>query len=342
MVAGVEPLNKLGMPERLALALQADGWVWRSTIIWAKAIPMPESVSGTRWEQHRVKVIRSERGKETQPSSAYETPQRDHLNGEINGSATWVPCPGCPACAPNDGLVLRRGSWRPTRSHEVILMLVKGGGYFADQEAVREPNSPVSLKRVKSGWKSEHPSIGSIDTEQMGTRFAPKGGRNPRDVQQFKGQPLSNKYGIDHFAAFPPSLPTWCIRASTSEKGVCPGCGAPWARVVDHKPMVITRSGRNEASGVRIGSSGTMLEPAESRTLGWRATCNHNLEPVSAVVLDPFAGSGSTGIAAMRLGCSFIGIDLSPSYCELADLRIVAEGFTEPQTGKVALKAKQE
>lgn len=34
----------LGVPWRLALALQADGWVLRSSIIWAKPNPMPESV----------------------------------------------------------------------------------------------------------------------------------------------------------------------------------------------------------------------------------------------------------------------------------------------------------
>lgn len=36
--------NLLGMPWRVALALQADGWVLRQDIIWAKPSPMPESV----------------------------------------------------------------------------------------------------------------------------------------------------------------------------------------------------------------------------------------------------------------------------------------------------------
>jgi len=40
------------------------------------------------------------------------------------------------------------------------------------------------------------------------------------------------------------------------------------------------------------------------------------------VVLDPFMGSGTTAIAAINLGRSYIGIDLSARYCEMARQRI--------------------
>ena len=42
------------------------------------------------------------------------------------------------------------------------------------------------------------------------------------------------------------------------------------------------------------------------------------------VVLDPFMGSGSTGKACAHEGMAFIGIDLSPEYCEIAARRIAA------------------
>jgi site-specific DNA-methyltransferase (adenine-specific) len=46
--------------------------------------------------------------------------------------------------------------------------------------------------------------------------------------------------------------------------------------------------------------------------------------PPGGVVLDPFCGSGSTGKAAMLEGLTFIGIELSANYCELAQRRIEA------------------
>ena len=42
------------------------------------------------------------------------------------------------------------------------------------------------------------------------------------------------------------------------------------------------------------------------------------------VVMDPFMGSGTTGVAAARLGRSFVGIDIVPDYCRIAEARIGA------------------
>lgn len=40
------------------------------------------------------------------------------------------------------------------------------------------------------------------------------------------------------------------------------------------------------------------------------------------IVCDPFMGSGSTGVAALRLGRSFVGVELEPSYFEIACQRV--------------------
>lgn len=44
--------------------------------------------------------------------------------------------------------------------------------------------------------------------------------------------------------------------------------------------------------------------------------------PPTGVVLDPFMGSGSTAVAAIRLGRQFVGFDISPQYCAIANERI--------------------
>lgn len=52
--------------------------------------------------------------------------------------------------------------------------------------------------------------------------------------------------------------------------------------------------------------------------------------PTNGIVLDPFMGSGSTGVACKKNGFDFIGIDLDKDYCEIARARM--EGVEETQT----------
>ena len=49
---GVKPKDLVGIPWRLAFALQADGWYLRSDIIWSKPNPMPESVTDRPTKAH--------------------------------------------------------------------------------------------------------------------------------------------------------------------------------------------------------------------------------------------------------------------------------------------------
>lgn len=53
------------------------------------------------------------------------------------------------------------------------------------------------------------------------------------------------------------------------------------------------------------------------------------ITPKRGLILDPFMGSGSTGIAALQEGFRFIGIDLEEDYCEIARLRIDAGNPTK-------------
>jgi len=46
------------------------------------------------------------------------------------------------------------------------------------------------------------------------------------------------------------------------------------------------------------------------------------ITPPGGIVLDPFMGSGTTGIAAKNLGLDFIGIELNAEYFEIASKRV--------------------
>lgn len=49
--------------------------------------------------------------------------------------------------------------------------------------------------------------------------------------------------------------------------------------------------------------------------------------PEGGVVLDPFMGSGSTAVAAIRTGRNYIGFDISEEYVQIANERIKIETF---------------
>jgi site-specific DNA-methyltransferase (adenine-specific)/modification methylase len=66
-----------------------------------------------------------------------------------------------------------------------------------------------------------------------------------------------------------------------------------------------------------------------------------NLIPDAETVLDPFMGSGTTGVAAVKLGRRFIGIEREPKYFDIACRRI-EEAYRQPDMFVEAAKPKPE
>ena len=60
--------------------------------------------------------------------------------------------------------------------------------------------------------------------------------------------------------------------------------------------------------------------------------CVTLVAPPDSIVLDPFMGSGSTGIAALQCGCRFVGIEREPEYMAIAERRIATALDEPPQT----------
>lgn len=105
------------------------------------------------------------------------------------------PCPKCGGSGKFGGYVLRRGSWRHTRSHETVLMLVKKMNYWCDQEAVREAVAQSSLDRInqptfnrQNGGDKDYGSGINPNRSMRQTleNFANNpAGRNPRSVRSY-------------------------------------------------------------------------------------------------------------------------------------------------------------
>lgn len=208
---------------------------------------------------------------------------------------------------------------RPTKSHEYLFLLVKSERYYYDATAICEAVTGNAHSRGNGvNPKAVAQGLGIKQNESFSAAVSGLvSNRNRRSVWRIATAPYSGA----HFATYPPALVEPCILAGTSAKGCCAQCGAPWERVVAHTPMVIDRSDRTHELG-RTRSSGTMLQPAISKTTGWQPTCEHDAEVVPCTVLDPFTGSGTTGEVAVKNGRSFVGIELSPAYLELARVRI--------------------
>jgi len=58
-IDGLKSKDLLGIPWRVAFALQADGWYLRSDVIWAKPNPMPESVTDRPTKAHEYVFLLS-------------------------------------------------------------------------------------------------------------------------------------------------------------------------------------------------------------------------------------------------------------------------------------------
>ena len=348
---GLKDKDLIGVPWLLAFALRADGWYLRSAVVWAKGISfcpdyagsvMPESLNGWRWEQHRVKVgtiAGSQMKQDTHPAS------HDCISGGTGERPAWQDCPGCPKCTPHGGYVLRRGAWRPTSAYEMVFMLTKGSKYFCDMEAIKEPgaNSVPWGSREKVGQFKDVDYIPDVMSGLGIAAIDRTGTRNLRNVWAINPQ----SYSEAHFATFPEALVEPCIRSSTSAIGCCPTCGACWAPVVDSQKIPDT-SQRWGSRGGDVHSHHDDLSPHRSvnRVLGHRPTCECMTEkhytsreargpsgieihktdgipkPIPCTVLDPFMGSGTTGVVALRENRNFIGIELSEDYIALARARI--------------------
>lgn len=224
---------------------------------------------------------------------------------------------------------------RPTSAHETVWLLSKRERYYYDADAVREGQTGNAHSR----GNGLHPKTAGEDTNIRAKRSWEEstlqvniGGRNLRNVWTLSPEPFPDA----HFATYPTSLVRPCILAGTSAVGCCPVCGAGWRRVVERTdtPDVSAKGSRFDEGKTGTNGNGR-VQPGEryvKQATGWQPGCDcpHTQEDcVPATVLDPFAGSGTTGLVAAQYGRSFIGVELSEAYAQMARQRI-APALAQP------------
>jgi DNA modification methylase len=188
---GIKPKDLIGIPWRVAFALQADGWYLRQDIIWSKPNPMPESVTDRCTKSHEYIFLLSKSAKyffnqlleDLKPSTFNDrrlstenfTEQRQDRNYPGNAQQ------GSGMLKPTNGQANKRSVWYiPTQPYH--------GAHFAVfPEKLIEP---CILAGSKTGDVVLDPFFGSGTTGEVAERF----GRDYIGIELNEGyKPLQQK-----------------------------------------------------------------------------------------------------------------------------------------------------
>jgi len=315
----LKPKDRLMMPGRLSIALQEDGWWLRDEIVWYKKNPMPSSVRDRTTPAHEMIYLLSRA-----PVYFYDDVAGEEPITESSAQRYAQPT------------IDQQTGGAKQDAYEA--------GFTGMRSRSRRPNEIIKdlAKRQPSGWDRAAGAHSVVDLN-YGERQPPKNGnsewssRRKRSVWPLALEP----YAGAHFATAPTKIVEPCVLMSTSARGVCPDCGAPWERVV---VMQRTTGWRPTCSCYdayyRTMPKARAAEKRRRRDLwpeGWwarvRARPGGTWPVVPATVLDPFGGAGTTGLVANSLGRNAILIELNPTYAGMARTRL--RGALHQVTGDV-------
>ncbi len=309
---GLKHKDLVGMPWRLVFALQDDGWWHRRDIVWNKTNGMPESVTDRPPTSHEYIFMFSRSARYFYDQEALLEPYAyglDHNRNVIRTPASQMP--GAPK-----HLGLRLGIKRPSGWSG------EPGGH--DKRAGRYRSGNTERKIEQRGPRGDNHRGSSIPWEATGE------GRPIRSVWTFATQP----YPGAHFATFPPELPRRCILLGTSAVGAC----VKYRYIQSHRHGESSKTGQrfdaryDGRSSNATGGAGLPRLERVTETLGWkpRCSCSSAQAPVPCVVLDPFAGAGTTVLVVDRLGRDAVGLEISVEYVKMARKRCAKENLSFP------------
>lgn len=182
---GLKPKDLIGIPWRVAFALQADGWYLRQDIIWSKPNPMPESVRDRCTKAHEYVFLLSKSERYWYDADAIAEASTGQIAGNVN----------------------------PTKGSDDPKMRTRTGLHgFAE----RRRRKRDSFKREDSKRAEVMPgqSVGTHRPDREESSY-PLDTRNKRSVWTIATQPFSEA----HFATMAPELAETCIKAGCPEGG---------------------------------------------------------------------------------------------------------------------------
>lgn len=341
------------IPNRLAIALQDDGWWVRSENVWGKTNPMPESINDRPATAHE-KVFLLTKG----PRYFYDPvavrqglapTSIDRLAQDLDSQA---------------GSARANGGSRPARPMKAVggdkQGRMKGPaegqrryhGFNERWEAAEAAHRSRPGRNLRN-FEPAPLTVWPMATTPFACELCTDCGRffDRRAVTGLRVEEIidgtrkerrrycacgSHTGWLSHFATFPPQLVERCLDAGCPV-GVCSACGAPWQRLSETTLEPTTRAALTNV--VDGGDAGADRRDAGSNrqrdghipgwcnsveTLGFAPSCGCDADRVAARVLDPFGGAGTSGLVSDQRGRDCTLIELNPQYATLAMHRIAA------------------
>ena len=177
-VKGLKPKDLVGIPWRVAFALQADGWYLRQDIIWHKPNPMPESVQDRCTKSHEYIFLLTKSAKYFYDADAIKTPLKDESIARLL-----------------QDIDNQKGSDRVPKKTNGPMKAVGGKNWQSNMAG-----DGLKIKGHKGYFDKDGNPICGINA-------------NKKSVWKINTKP----YKEAHFAVFPPKLPELCIKAGSSE-----------------------------------------------------------------------------------------------------------------------------
>jgi len=321
----IKPRDLVGVPWAAALALRADGWALRSASPWIKPNAQPEPVRDRPTTGHEY-LFQLTPGVDVE---YWTHPRKRGVRGRVSPPREWEwvhrntgAVSQHPPVANKDlakRLWFRRSLWSARYVHydpDAVRKAAAGSKDGTDYDARNRRTSDAMAEAV-AYWGDTIAAIEAGDALAL----LPDGSPGAFTVNV-------GSCAAAHFAVFPYDLVVPCILSSTSHRGACPTCLAPYSRVVEidrsfRGDWMAGKRDTQEQTG-RVAVSGVGTSGKYSRTTtGHLPTCACEwAPPVPCRVLDPFAGTGTVPAVAQNLGRHGVGIEVSEDFCDIATDRL--------------------